>query len=248
MSDVACIQIAFLRAPAHGKHTGGRRARLAVGLGHMSGAMCDPLEQRAVHVRAGMRQVQPVEGALGVGVVDRRPLAREVGQEEEAPGPRRHGLRLGGEGGEGLLAGKLPCELVAEPVGERAGGGEPGHRGVLAGEEPRRVPEPRVAHALGRQRNDEDGGAIHHHHVAGVTHADRQRLRRRVDGARRDRRSGGEAGLGCGRFRHGSGDLGGPESGAADAPRRSRRARGRSTSRAGPRRRRGRSSRQCNGR
>ena len=58
--------------------------------------------------------------------------------------------------------------------------------------------------------NDENGGAIHHHHLTGVLNADRHRLGRSINGAAGDGRADGKTGLSGGLGCHMARNLGGP--------------------------------------
>ena len=150
MSDVACAQGLLRVPPPTAIDRGGIGAGFDVGLDDVVGPVGDALEQRAVDVAAGVGEVEAEEHALGMRIVDRRPFAGEVGQEDQAVGARRRVLGLGRERDHGRGRIEVAGERVAEPVGEGAAGGEARHRGVLAGKQPRRVPQPLVADAVGR--------------------------------------------------------------------------------------------------
>ena len=177
----------------------------------MGGAHGDALDQCAVHVAAGVGQVQAEKSALGLGVVDRGPLAREIGQHQEPVRAGGGGRGFGSKRREGLVARQFLRELVAEPVGQCARRGEARHGGVLAGCQPGRVPEPGVADGIGGDLDDENGGAVHHHHVARCPDPDADRLGCRVNGAAGDRSAFREAGFGGGRRGHVARDLRAPE-------------------------------------
>ena len=69
---------------------------------------------------------------------------------------------------------------------------------MLAGKEPGRIPQARIAHAVAGEHDHEHGRAIHDHHLAGLPHADALGFGRSIDGADDDRRPGGKPGLvGC---------------------------------------------------
>ncbi len=119
------------RAAADGQQPLRALACVCEGLDDMVGAVGDALDQRAVHVATGVGQVQAEERALGVGVVDRGAFAAEIGQEQQVVRAGGAGGGLGGEGGERGFGGQVAGELVAEPVGERAGGGEARHAGMV---------------------------------------------------------------------------------------------------------------------
>ena len=131
---------------------------------------------------------------LAFGVVDRRALAGEIGQHDQPARARRRGLRLPRQPREGGLRIEFARRNVAEPVGQRAAGRKPGHRGVLAGKQPGRIPQARILDAGLRQHDGEDGRAVHQHHVAGAHHADAERLGGGVDRAGDDRRARRKAG------------------------------------------------------
>ena len=101
-------------------------------------------------------------------------------------------------------------KLIGEPMGQRPAGRQAGHAGVLAGEQPRRMPKPRIPDALGTDPDREDGRAVHQHHVARRQDADADRLGRRVDRPHDHRRSNRKAGFFGGVARDVAGDLGRP--------------------------------------
>ena len=82
-SDVACAQTSFLVPPPAAKIVARLVPDLGIGLEHVLRAAGDALEERAVDVAARMGQVEAEEHALGLRIVDRRPLAREVGQHHQ---------------------------------------------------------------------------------------------------------------------------------------------------------------------
>ncbi len=151
------------RLPRHSTRAG-VGAHLAIRLQHVGGPRGDALEHGAEEVAARVRQVEADEGALRLRIVDGRPLAREVGQAEEAPG-RPWGWPRPRATSSSKSASRR--QLVAEPAGQRARGREAGHRGVRPGNEPRRVPQPRVADRPVGDLDDEDRRAVHEHHLAG---------------------------------------------------------------------------------
>ena len=85
------------------------------------------------------RRARPWRADRGSASARRR--NREEGRALARPAARPP--RLGGERASASAGSSSRREIVAEPVGERAAGREPRHRGVLAREEPRRIPEPR---------------------------------------------------------------------------------------------------------
>ena len=88
--------------------------------------------------------VRPSDRAAQVGVEQRRALAGEVRQREEAAGA--------GSGRGGLLVQRLVGDLagqVAQPRGERAGRGDPGGEVERPRREADRAPQPRVRSAPG---------------------------------------------------------------------------------------------------
>ena len=182
-------------AAAHRQHADRRRARLGKGLERMRRAAGDPLQSRAIDMPAGVGEVQAEQAALGERVVDRRALAGEIGQHHQPLRARRHRLGLGRQLREGGLAIQIARQFVAKPVGQRAAGGEPRHHRVLARNEPRRRPQPRVANPRRGQRDDEHRRAEHQHRIARRGHADAHRLGRRVDGAEGHRRTRRQPGL-----------------------------------------------------
>jgi hypothetical protein len=72
-------------------------------------------------------EVEAEQDTASVRVVDGRPLARKIGQEHDAVRARRGLSRFGGELDHRRFRLQLARELVAEPVGEGAAGGEPRH-------------------------------------------------------------------------------------------------------------------------
>ena len=137
---------AVLGAAADREEPARHLAGLAIGLDDVVGAAGDALEQGAVDVAARVGEVQAEEHALGMRIVDRRPLAGEIGQDDQALGAGRRCRRLGRERrrrrspdrGRGRVASRnqwVSVPLVASPAID----------GVLAREEPGRIPEPRVA-------------------------------------------------------------------------------------------------------
>ena len=156
-------------------------------------------------------RLSPKIDALGLRVVDRCPLAGEIGKHDQALGTRRRRLRLPGETREGLRRIELARGIVAEPVGQRAAGRQPGHRPMLALEQPWRIPQPRILDAAFRQHDREDRRAVHHHHVAAADDTDAERFRRRIDGAGNHRRADGKPGRARRLRRHMAGDVGRPQ-------------------------------------
>ena len=192
-------------AAADGLNVGGADACGVIGIDDVARAECDAFKQGAVDVSTRVGEVEAEDHAPRARVAHRRHHAGEVGQHDHAIGAGGRGLGFLGERNGALLAGDVAGELVAEPVGERAAGGEARHVAVLAGEEPGRVPELALADAAVRNQDDEDGGAVHHHHPAGRQDADAHRFRGGVNGAADHGRSGGKARLcrgRCGDFAH----------------------------------------------
>ena len=81
-------------------------------------AEADRLEQRAPEVAGAVGEGEAGEDAARRGVVDRRLLAEEVGQGEQAPRCRRD--RLGQPVELGVGRAPAAAQLAHEPVQERA--------------------------------------------------------------------------------------------------------------------------------
>ena len=199
-----------LRAAPDGHDPPRRLPDVAVTVDDMGATHRDAFEQGAIHVAPPMRQVQPIECALGQRIVQRCPLAREIGQHQQAVGAGGRSGGLFGEGGESRFRGKLARHLVAKPMGQRAACGQPRHRGMDPRKQPWRIPQPRVAHPIGCQRDHEDGRAIHHHHVTRMPHAHADGLGGGIDGAAGDGCASHKPGFGRRHLGHPASDLGRP--------------------------------------
>ena len=186
---------AFLVPPPAARMLRGSCPSFGVGLEDVARAAGDALEQRAIDVAARVGQVEPEDHALGHadrGSASARPRNRAA---DEPLGARRRRLGLRRQRRPPRRRDRVPwrtargtsgsaCRRSRGPTSPRAGR-----------KQPRRVPEARVAHALRRDLDDEDGRAVHQHHVARIEHADAQRLGPRVDRTRRYGRALGEPGL-----------------------------------------------------
>ena len=161
-------------------------AGLAIGLDDVVGAAGDAFEQRAIDVAAVVGEVEAEEHALGLRIVDRRPLAGEIGQHDQPLGAGRRGLRFRGE----TLRWRSPdrargpncrgtsgsaCRWSRAPPSTRAGPGRARARTRGADRATRPFD----------QHDDEDGRAVHHHHVARHRARRRSALRRRRRSCRR---------------------------------------------------------------
>src|SRR6202042_1438167 len=74
------------QSSAHSDDRRGRRASLGVSVEDVPGREGDALERGSVDVRARVRQSQADNGAFGVRIVNRRPLAGEIGEKNEPIG------------------------------------------------------------------------------------------------------------------------------------------------------------------
>jgi hypothetical protein len=153
-------------------------------------AVGDRLEHRAKHVAARVAQVQAGEHAARVGVVDRRLLAQEVGQGNDAARARAGGVALGVQLGERRAA----ADFALEPANQAAGRGhaavrQPAVRRQVVVQVQALVDERR----LGRQQ-DVPRSAELDQQVALVEQARGESRRDVIGGSRDDRHAGPKAG------------------------------------------------------
>ena len=181
---------AVLRTAADGQQLLRHLADLAIGLEDVVGAAGDALEQRAIDVAALVRQVEAEDHALGMrdrgsaSARRRNRAARPAPWRRAAmsPPPRRASRwrRLGSSSRASSSRNQwVSVPLVASPAIEACWPGN-SHGAYHS----RAVRDARFGH-----HDDEDGRAIHQHHVAGLEHADAERLGRRIDRAGDDRRA-----------------------------------------------------------
>ena len=115
---------------------------------------------------ASVRGRQPEDRAAQVGVEQRRALAGEVGQREEAAGP---GPGLGGLGIQLLVA--HAAGQLAQPGRERPARGDPGGEVERPRREPDRAPEPGVGPRRAVDLDEEHAGAVDEQSLPGASAA-----------------------------------------------------------------------------
>ena len=95
-------------------------ANLVIGFDDMGGSHRDPLNEGAIDVATAMGQVQAENRPFGQRVMDRRPFARKIGQDQNAIGPHGGGCRLLRQGTKGRVLWQVWGEPVAKPMGQCA--------------------------------------------------------------------------------------------------------------------------------
>ena len=203
-------------AAAHGHDIARFDAALAEDFKVLVDAVADALEDGLVDVAARVQQIEAEDHALGFGVVDGRALSAEVGQHHQA-------VRTGGDalgqlhhlcvGVPALALGALEDvhgKVVAEPARQRAGAAHARGDGVGALEHVGAAPDAAVLYQFVHHVDDEDGRAVHNHHVAGLGHAGGETLRGGVRRAGRHLRAHRQTGLARGLLVHCADDFVGP--------------------------------------
>ena len=160
-----------------------------------------PLQTCPVEVCLRVREGQPGVDAARIGIVDRCPLTREIGQTDHAFGAgwnpcRRFSQRDVGVRAPGCLSRQLrTTQVVAEPARQCPSRRHATVDAVAIGKRERRRPHPRVRHGIIGDVDEEHGRPVHDHHVAGIHDADADRFGGRIDRPRRHRSPGFEPGL-----------------------------------------------------
>ena len=124
------------------------------------------LEECSIEVISAMPQGKPRYHTARRGIVDRRPLAREVRQchERIAPGGDAGGAQ------EQLVVGHASRDL-AQPAGERAAGRKAAGVGDRPGHDAGGRPQAGIGERLAADLDHEHRRAVHEHEVAFVAHA-----------------------------------------------------------------------------
>lgn len=206
-----------LRSAAHRSNDGRARTDFGKEVDVLSNAMSHAFQRGAEQLGARMGKGQAEDDALRHRVTDRRAFTGEVRQDDDSCAARGNGGSLPGKdriGGltAGFLGGnQIRGKFVPEPARERPARRHPSEEAPRVREEIRGCPEALVLGLIVvGDLDDEDGRAVHKHHLARFDDSNAQCFGSRISRPGDDRCAGLQAGGVGGLLRYPADDLLGP--------------------------------------